>query len=80
MTLTKLDGYDFMVLPGVIRVKLEGTNDPSMVDILSELERSNGRVYLDGSYYDYLGYDIRSYSDTQRTYLDLLVVLTNKEG
>lgn len=53
MEWTKLDNYDFEVLPGVITIKLCGTNDPDLVDIMSEIDRSGGKIYLDGNRYQY---------------------------
>lgn len=56
--LAKLDCYDYFLLPGIIQIELESTNDPTMVDILSEIERSNGRIYVEGRYFIMAGYDL----------------------
>lgn len=53
-TVTKLDTYDYDILPGVIRVHINGKNDPDIVDIMSEIERSDGRIYVEGYRYSYL--------------------------
>lgn len=53
-TLAKLDSYDYVVLPGAVRINLNGTNDPDLVDIMSEIEQANGNIYIDGCYYAYL--------------------------
>lgn len=75
MPLTKIDMYDYIVLPGIIQISLDGTNDPIMVDILSEIDNSRGKIYADGSYYEFLGYKI--YNQNERAFLDLEVVQTN---
>lgn len=49
--LAKLDSYDYEILPGKINVLMESNNDPRMVDILSEIDRSNGRIYVEGQYF-----------------------------
>lgn len=48
MEWTKLDKYDYRLYPGVISISLNGTNDPDLVDIMSEIDRSDGRIYVDG--------------------------------
>lgn len=53
MMFTKLDAYDYDILPGVIRIRINGTNDPDIVDIMSEIERSKGNIYVEGYYYLY---------------------------
>lgn len=54
MEWTKLDNYDCELLPGVISIKMMATNDPDLVDIMSEISRSEGRIYLDGRRYEYM--------------------------
>lgn len=77
MSLTKLDHYDYILLPGVIRIKLDATNDPSLVDIMSELDRAGNRVYVEGNYYTYLDeYYIHEDPVERQVYLDLKVVQT----
>lgn len=71
--LTKLDAYDYMILPGVIRIRLSGTNDPDMVDIMSEIERSRGKIYLEGYRYSYLD-NYRLYAQGRDSYMELDVV------
>lgn len=53
MEWTKLDSYDYQLFPGVISIKLMGTNDPDLVDIMSEIHRSNGKIYVEGNRYMY---------------------------
>lgn len=53
MEWTKLDSYDYELYPGVISIKLIGTNDPDLVDIMSEINRSEGKIYLEGHRYLY---------------------------
>lgn len=73
--LAKLDSYDYMVLPGIIRIRLTATNDPDIVDIMSEINRNDGLIYLEGDRYSYLNdYNIYKYRDT--AYLELHVVKT----
>jgi hypothetical protein len=75
MGLTKLDMYDYVLLPGVIRISINGTNDPILVDVLSDINRSNGKIYIEGYYYDYLDkYDIYKHGNYQ--YMELKVSLT----
>lgn len=55
MEWTKLDSYNYTLFPGVISIKLMGTNDPDLVDIMSEINRSNGKIYVEGHRYRYTG-------------------------
>lgn len=69
---TKLDTYDYDILPGVIRIHLCGKNDPDLVDIMSEIDRSNGNIYVEGRRYTYLNeYEI--VGDYRQCYMDLQV-------
>lgn len=75
--LTKLDNYEYMVLPGVILIEMDSSVDPSMVDILSEIDHSKGMIYLDGHYYEHIsdekgGYEI--IKNTNKIWLELRVV------
>lgn len=74
MKITKLDEYDSMVVPGVIRIDLDSSNDARAVDILSELSRSDNQIYLDGSYYQFLGHS-RIVGGVTKAYLELQVVM-----
>lgn len=70
--LTKLDRYDYDIFSGTIRIKLCGTNDPDLVDIMSEISRSKGRIYLEGKHFLYLNnYNINSANG--ETFIDLYV-------
>jgi hypothetical protein len=72
MELAKLDAYDYTILPGVIQIRISSTNDPDLVDIMSEITRSN-KIYIDGLYYRYLDrYEI--VKQWQDIYLELHVV------
>ena len=75
MSLTKLDSYDYDILPGIVSIKVDSTTDSIMVDILSELDKSNGRMYVEGCYYLFTGYEIVSLNGA--IYLDLKVTITN---
>ena len=72
--LAKLDSYPYYILPGIISIELERSNDPIQVDILSEIDRSNGRIYLDGNYYITTGNECVNVRG--KWYLDLKVTLT----
>ena len=75
MGLTKLDIYDYTLLPGVIRIDLNGTNDPILVDIMSEIEQNGGRIYVEGFYYEYLNnYRIRGHGRDSYIELDVLQI------
>ena len=54
MGLAKLDTYEYTLYSGIIRIHIEGSNDPDLVDIMSDISQSNGNIYLDGAYYTYL--------------------------
>ena len=75
-SITKLDMYDCTFLPGEIRVQTDGTNDPILVDILSEIDLSNGRIFADGEHYLFTGYDIIK-DEHNRHYLSLKVVVNH---
>ena len=53
--LAKLDRYDYKLIPDKIRIKLTRVNDPILVDILSDIHNSNGKVYVEGNHYSYMG-------------------------
>lgn len=73
--LVKLDAYDYMILPGIIRIRLDCSNDPISVDILSELSRTDNKIYVEGYYYSYLD-NYRVYSDNGDSFMELDVVRT----
>jgi len=74
MGMTKLDSYDYELFKGLIRIHIDGTKDPSLVDIFSEIDRYEGRIYVEGRRYLYLGdYQLYGNSDND-AYLDLKVV------
>lgn len=75
MSLAKMDLYDYVILPGIIRIALSATNDPTLVDILSEIESAHGRIYADGVYYEFLNYEI--YTDSGNVFMELQVVELN---
>lgn len=69
---TKLDRYDYMLMTNFIRIKLSGRNDPDLVDIMSEINRSDGRIYVEGERYKYLdSYQI--FSIGSKWYIELTV-------
>ena len=53
MEWTKLDSYDYQLFPGVISIRLIGRNDPDLVDIMSEINRSNGKIFVEGRRFMY---------------------------
>ena len=70
MKWTKLDRYEYTIMPGVIRIMLCGTNDPDLVDIMSEIDRSDGRIYVEGRRFEYLdNYEI--FSRGLNSYIDI---------
>lgn len=73
MNVTKLDAYDYEIDPGVIRIRLAGTTDPDLVDIMSEVDRSNGNIYIDGFRYSYLD-SYRLFTKEDGTFIELDVV------
>lgn len=73
MQVTKLDAYDYVILPGVIRIRLVATNDPDVVDIMSEINRSNGNIYIEGYRYSYLN-NYRLFPRDNEAFIELDVV------
>lgn len=73
MSLAKLDTFDYTILPGVIRFSMLGMSDPSMVDILSEIENSSNVIFIEGHFYEYLDYSV--VEDKDGVYLELKVAL-----
>jgi hypothetical protein len=71
--MTKLDAYDYIILPGVIRIRLMGTNDPDIVDIMSELNRSSGSIYIEGHRFSYLN-SYRLFADGDEAFIELDVM------
>jgi hypothetical protein len=51
--LAKLDTYDYNVTPGIIQIRLNRTNDPILVDIMSDIHNSRNKVYVDGQHFRY---------------------------
>lgn len=78
MKLTKLDAYEASALPGIITIKLEGANDAQAGDVLSELSRTDNMIFLDGSYYEFLG-NSRTIHGSENIYLELEVVLVDEQ-
>lgn len=75
MRITKLDEYDYTLLPGVIRVGLSSMADPSIVDIFSEIDGSDDLVYVEERYYNFTGeYAIFKSEREDKVFLDLNVV------
>lgn len=72
MKWTKLDRYDCTLLPGIIQIGLSGTNDPDLVDIMSEIDRSDGRIYLDGQRFTYLD-NYQIFNRGPNSYIELYV-------
>lgn len=73
--LVKLDAYDYVVLPGIIRIRLDSANDPISVDILSEMVRNQGKIYVEGCYYSYLdNYRVYSNPNNNESFMELQVV------
>lgn len=72
MSFTKLDTYDYDIQGNVIRIALVGSNDPTLVDVLSELDESNGHIYVEGRRYIFAGYEIIK-SHVSGNFLDLYV-------
>jgi hypothetical protein len=56
--LAKLDSYNYKIAPGIIRIKLRRTSDPILVDIMSDIHNSRGKVYVEGHYYEYNRYEV----------------------
>lgn len=72
MDWTKLDRYEYTFLPGIIRIRVSGMNDPDLVDIMSEIDRSDGRIYIDGQRFSYLDhYEI--FTIEHMSYIDIHV-------
>lgn len=67
--------YDYVILPGVIRIQVTGTNDPDLVDILSEIERANGSIYVEGRFFDYLD-SFNIFGEGNEWFIDLEVLET----
>lgn len=51
--LAKLDPYNYKIIPDKIRIKLSKTNDPILVDIMSDIRNSRGKIYVEGDFYTY---------------------------
>lgn len=72
MDWTKLDTYDYSISDGIIRINLNGGNDPILVDIMSEINRSNGKIYVEGQRFSYLD-DYKINNEYRNSYLELYV-------
>lgn len=80
MGLAKLDMYNYTILQRlhdaseyIIRISVNRTNDPDIVDIMSEIHRYDGKIHIDGRYYSYLdNYEL--YTTDTGVYIDLNVV------
>lgn len=68
-----MDSYDYVVVPGEIRIELVSPSDPILVDIFSEISNSDDLVYVEGRYYNYLDhYDI--FVEGRKYWLSLRVI------
>lgn len=52
--ITKLDTYNYLLVPGEIRIELSSPSDPIMVDIFSEISNSRDLIYVEDRYYNFL--------------------------
>lgn len=78
MISAKLDVYDYVVLPGVIRIGISGVSDPILVDILSEIDLVDGKIYVEGFNYQYMNeYNIVLDDPDTGPYMDLHVLFLN---
>lgn len=79
MPYAKLDHYNYDILGDgnevIIRIKLCGTRDPDLVDIMSEIDRHHGRIYVEGHRYLYTN-DYNIEGDYKVAHLDIKVVKT----
>ena len=74
--IAKLDIYDYTLIDNKVVIFLSGTNDPILVDILSEINNAYDVIYLEGKYYRFTGvYEIKR-NINGRAYLGLEVELT----
>jgi len=72
MQLAKLDNYRYDFLGPNISILLDSSSDPDLADIMSEINRSKGRIYVEGRYYTYLNrYKLNTIDGN--TYLELTV-------
>lgn len=55
LKLAKLDAYDYTLDEGVIRIRLNSATDPSLVDIMSEINQAENRIYVEGLRFIYKG-------------------------
>lgn len=76
MPYAKLDHYNYDLLGDgkfvTIRIRLCGTKDPDLVDIMSEIDRNNGRIYVEGRRFIYSN-DYSIHGDYRNAYLDIQV-------
>lgn len=76
MKLAKLDTYDYDINMTatfdevIIRFAMDGFNDPDIVDILSEIQNSDGNIYIDGHYYKYSD-EYKIFEQLGNQYMDL---------
>lgn len=70
MKVTKLDAYDYSIHEGYISIRLASTNDPDLVDIMSELNRSKGKIYVEGHRFLYLD-NYRLFSTGSESFIEL---------
>ena len=67
--------YDYTILPGVIQIRVKGYNDVDILDITSELQRYDGKIYVEGYRYSYLG-DYNFVTHGNESFIELQVVQT----
>lgn len=73
---SKLDIYDYLLMPGVIRIRICGASDPILVDVLSELDKTEGRIYVEGLRFKYLD-SYKIILEENESFLDLDVMLVD---
>lgn len=69
---TILDEFPCLIMSDRLRITIDSPRDPSLVDIMAEVHDSEGRIYFDGSYYDY-GNEYDIFNLEQSWYLDLFI-------
>lgn len=73
----KLDSYDYTFLTTKkgritnIIIKLESVNDVDVADISGEVVAADGKIYVEGYYFDYVA--MYTYQDGPDAYLDIEV-------
>ena len=70
----RLDSYDYRLInPNLIHIYVESVSDVTVADIVTDINSHYGKIYLEGSYYEFIS------SGIVKTMSDVVILELNVE-